>query len=100
MRSTMRQYGYHGLEDSLDLVPLFELRPDTQFTYDFRNFFHPYVSELLEALNKGGVEGMLSPETQSMAEDFFDNNYTVHEGQLVKVKRHRKEIDVDEGGPY
>jgi hypothetical protein len=94
------QYGYHNVKDVEVAWPLYKYRKDTKFTYDFRNFFHPYVGELLEALNKRSLEGMLDPATQSLAEDFFASAYKVHDSDVVGVEYHPKDIDVEEGGPY
>lgn len=100
MRNAIAQYGYHAARDYGIAKPIYELRKDTQFTYDFRNFFHPYVGELIQVLNQRSLAGVFDPATQSMAADFFDSVYAVHENDHVKVTRHEKEIDVDEGGPY
>jgi hypothetical protein len=32
-----------------------------QFTYEFQNFFHPFVGELIGKLNLTSVAGMLDP---------------------------------------
>jgi hypothetical protein len=37
---------------------------DTQFTYTFENFFHPFVGELVSRLNRQSLPGMLNAEWQ------------------------------------
>jgi hypothetical protein len=34
---------------------------DTRFTYTFRNFFHPFVGELISKLNQDSLAKMLDP---------------------------------------
>ena len=38
---------------------------DTQFTYTFKNFFHPFVGELIAKLNKESLPGMLDANWQA-----------------------------------
>ena len=37
---------------------------DTQFTYTFQNFFHPFVGELIAKLNRDSLTGMLDAKWQ------------------------------------
>ncbi len=37
---------------------------DTQFTYTFENFFHPFVGELIAKLNRDSLSGMLDAKWQ------------------------------------
>jgi hypothetical protein len=75
---------------------------DTAFSYSFENFFHPFVGELIEQLNRKSLAGMLDPAFQAGLADpaFFDTLYTALTGDLVKVGHQPKEIDLGEGGPY
>jgi hypothetical protein len=75
-----------------------------EFTYDFNNFFHPFVGELIAKLNKESLPGLLDPVYQKKEltdETFFNNFYTVLPGGTAfKIKPYPKEIDVSIGGPY
>ncbi|MEU1192739.1 hypothetical protein [Streptomyces sp. NPDC005859] len=103
MNNSIKQFGFHALGDSAITGPLYPLGDKTPFTYDFRNFFHPYVGDLIQVLNQGSLKDMFEPAVQARLEGDFPLDapaYTLHESGLVTVTRHRKEIDVDEGGPY
>jgi hypothetical protein len=74
---------------------------DTQFTFTFENFFHPFVGELISKLNRDSLPGVLDATWQdSLKQDFFDALYSPTEDNLVQVVRFPKEIDVEEHGPY
>ncbi|GHO71424.1 hypothetical protein KSC_103160 [Ktedonobacter sp. SOSP1-52] len=74
---------------------------DTQFTYTFENFFHPFVGELLAKLNRDSLPGMLDATWQDgLKQDFFNALYNPTENKLVQVRSFPKEIDVSEHGPY
>ncbi len=94
------KHGYHAYKDAMIVGPLYKTHIDTKFSYDFANFFHPYVGKLVEVLNRGSVADMLAPATQALSEDFFASEYTAHNSAVVSVTGHPKNIDVAEGGPY
>lgn len=74
---------------------------DTEFTYTFQNFFHPFVEELIAKLNRDALPGMLDAKWQDeLKHDFFNALYNPTENNLVQVKYFPKEIDVAEHGPY
>jgi hypothetical protein len=74
---------------------------DAHFTYTFRNFFHPFVSELISKLNKDSLTGVMDATWQDgLAQTFFDNLYQPSETDESKVISFPKEIDVEEHGPY
>src|SRR5262245_13206139 len=74
---------------------------DTQFSYDFRNFFHPFVGELITKLNKDSLLGMFDAKFHAeLVTPFFDTLYQPKQNDLVQVESRPKEIDVEEGGPY
>lgn len=102
MAKLARQIGFHYLPDAaVKAWPLFIYRQDTQCTYTFQNFFHPYVGELIAQLNRKSLPGMLDPSYhQSLTKAFFDDYYTVLNSDTVKLNSFPKEIDVDDGGPY
>lgn len=99
---------FHKAKDMIWLE-LFTERQDTRFTYTFENFFHPFVGELIEKLNKESLSGMLDPNFhQELADkfgEFFKSYYTpLNEppnDQLVQFTDFPlKEIDVSVTGPY
>jgi hypothetical protein len=74
---------------------------ETHFTYTFRNFFHPFVGELIAKLNKESLPGMLDAAWQdSLKQDFFNSLYSPTSDNFVQVKSFPKEIDVSSHGPY
>jgi Tc toxin complex TcA C-terminal TcB-binding domain len=100
MTNYVRQAGYHGALDLEQASIAWHVRKDTKFSYDFRNFFHPYAERLLQILNREGLDQALSPATQSIAEDFFAAVYTAHPSPVVAVQSHPKDFDLTDGGPY
>lgn len=94
--------GFHAKKDmQVKLWGMYTFKEDTEFTYTFENFFHPFVGELIEKLNKESLTGMLDPNFhQSLTRSFFDSFYTSQTSDVVKVERFAKQIDVSEGGPY
>jgi Tc toxin complex TcA C-terminal TcB-binding domain len=86
---------------SIALKPLYTERQDIEFTYTFENFFHPFVGELIQKLNKDSLPGLLDPKYhQSLKIDFFNTFYTLLTSELVKIESFPKEIDLRDGGPY
>jgi len=75
--------------------------PDTEFTYTFENFFHPFVGELIGKLNRDSLPGMLDAAWQDgLRQDFFKDLYNPTENNLLQVIYFQKEIDVSSHGPY
>lgn len=99
---TLMQYGYHASGNVILTDPGWVRREqDTAFAYTFENFFHPYVGELVEKLNKDSLPGMLDPAYhKSLEAKFFDRFYKALNTDVVSVQSFPKEIDLDEGGPY
>jgi hypothetical protein len=75
---------------------------DTQFTYTFKNFFHPFVGELIGRLNKKELEGVMDATWQDGLETaFFDDVYEPPTNdRLTQVISFPKNIDTEEHGPY
>src|SRR4051812_22555363 len=74
---------------------------DTEFTYTFQNFFHPFVGELISRLNRHSLPGVMDAKWQDeLRQDFFAALYTPTQNNVTKVKFFPKEIDVSTGGPY
>jgi hypothetical protein len=101
-KTISNQIGFHTSKDTLvkQLERVVHTQ-DTEFTYTFENFFHPYVGELIEKLNKESLPGMLDPNYHSsLTDEFFDDFYTSMTSRTVKINTFPKEIDIREGGPY
>ena len=77
-----------------------------EFTYTFENFFHPFVGQLIQQLNKTSIAGMLDPNflaTLDMPYTSSDYDMTVAARSFfgsVQVALQDKKIDVSSGGPY
>ena len=88
-------------------------------TFDFENFFHPFVGELIQKLNIDSLEGMLAsdfleklrspdpklnPDPPANATDtffhYFGYEYSNPNDDVANVQGHPKEIDLNVGGPY
>lgn len=107
---TRGMIGYHANRDYAVLAQsdYVTFRPQSAFTYTFENFFHPFVGELIEKLNKESFAGLLDPEfhnklgdiAQTPSSDLPGRYYTVDEEAVGwRVIFHDKKIDT-EGGPY
>ena len=83
----------------------------TTFSYDLENFFHPFVGELAERLNKKSLPGLYDPlfldtlqgprsaTTSDSFFDYFGANYRNDSETNTVIKGHATEVDVS-GGPY
>jgi hypothetical protein len=117
------QIGFHYARDAYQkgLTVLDAEREETEFTYTFENFFHPYVGELIEQLNRHSLSAMLDPvflggldtssdDAKRPPDSFFKlfrefyqkptNPDRPDESALAKAEAYPKNIDVSEGGPY
>jgi hypothetical protein len=94
--------GFHGYQDALATqLGWVVYNQEPEYTYTFENFFHPFVGELIEKLNKGSLKDMLDPKfQQNLATNFFSSFYGLQPSNQVKINFFPKEIDVREGGPY
>src|SRR5215471_17039870 len=71
------------------------------FSYDFKNFFHPFVGQLIRQLNLTSVAGMLDPGFLAGLDLPYDSSdYTPLDSGTVSVKLEDRVIDVSTGGPY
>jgi Tc toxin complex TcA C-terminal TcB-binding domain len=74
------------------------------YSFDFRNFFHPYVGALIKQLNQADVKGMLGSSFLAT----LVNPYTTTDGYTpnptndtsLTVTLEPRKIDTDIGGPY
>jgi hypothetical protein len=94
--------GFHAYQDALATqLGWVVYNQEPEYTYTFENFFHPFVGELIEKLNKGSLKDMLDPKfQQNLATNFFSSFYGLQPSNQVKINFFPKEIDVREGGPY
>lgn len=98
----MKTTSYHDAATESRLISVSLRHTDTQFIYTFKNFFHPFVGELISKLNRDSVSGLLAGQLDpALKQDFFDALYSPNK-ELLQVNSFPKEIDVDEehGGPY
>jgi len=100
--AALQKLGFHARQDASAQQFMGKVtREETEFTYTFANFFHPFVGELIAKLNRESLAGMLDPGFhQSLTTEFFDTFYTALTSQLVKINHSPKEIDLHDGGPY
>lgn len=74
---------------------------ETDLTYTFQNFFHPFVGELIAKLNKESLPGMMDATwLDGLKQDFFNALYSPTDDNFVQVTSFPKEIDVSPHGPY
>jgi hypothetical protein len=94
--------GFHQAKETLwHDFEVAAVSEESAFTYTFENFFHPFVGELVQKLNRGSLSGMLDPGFhKGLAKNFFTDWYKVLPSRTVKVEHFPKEIDVSDGGPY
>ena len=100
---TIKDAGFHGLTvTKVHAKWLASAEWKTRFTYNFYNHFHPFVSELLEQLNKRSIDGLLDADFhEDLEEHFFEDLYQPNESaNTVAVEYSSKEIDVSEDGAY
>lgn len=72
-----------------------------KFSYDFENFFHPFVGNLIQQLNQTSVAGMLDPSfLDTLHAAYTSADYTVLGSRTSAVTLEDQTIDVSIGGPY
>ena len=78
------------------------IRYEEKFSYDFKNFFHPFVADLIKQLNQTSVAGMLDPNFLSGLDlTYAPGSYTPLDSDTVSVTlEDPRVIDVSIGGPY
>lgn len=96
--------GYHATKDGSFVTKhptLLAFKHQSEFTYTFENFFHPFVGQLIEQLNRKSLPGVLDPMFHAgLAHEFFNSAYPPQTSTTTKVQSFPKEIDVRPGGPY
>jgi Tc toxin complex TcA C-terminal TcB-binding domain len=104
---------YHGASD-IDLVQIAGstavdstgVRPVIPyrqvFCYEFENFFHPFLANLINKLNQTSIAGMLNPDfLASLNQPYTTSDYAVTTTDSdFTVKLDARQIDVGIGGPY
>jgi Tc toxin complex TcA C-terminal TcB-binding domain len=119
--SDRSQMEFHNVSDTGNVVKkriYNTVRQDIEFTYTFENFFHPFVGELIQKLNRESLPEMLDPKflaglDRSSDDDkaapnslfkLFKDFYTAPENNslidLDKVEGFPKDIDLRHGGAY
>lgn len=102
---------FHRVDDIKNAPITATLLSGTTFTYDLENFFHPYVGDLAERLNKKSLSGLYDPlfihtlrgqrsgTTSDTFFDFFGSGYVNTSSSTTVIQGHATEVDLD-GGPY
>ena len=71
------------------------------FSYDFQNFFHPFVTDLIRRLNETSVAGLLDPAFLATLDvPYTPADYQQLNSRTVSVTLEDKVIDTSIGGPY
>jgi hypothetical protein len=93
-------YGISPTQQGINVGPIFTFQ-EKQFIYDFKNFFHPYLAQLIAQLNKASVAGMLDPVFLGTLYDAYSTpDYTPTNSLSVVTTLEPQDIDVTIGGPY
>jgi hypothetical protein len=92
-----------GLFHNASDLQLVSAQNQDTFSYDFKNFFHPFIAQLIQQLNQTSVAGMLDPAF--LAEPKFDQpygseDYISLDSGTVSVDLEDRIIDTSIGGPY
>lgn len=99
----MTTFGDNRYNGSVDFGTIYANRYwVTYHTYDFENFFHPMVGQLIQALNNASgdpVAAMLDPNFLGQKTPFFSSEYQV-ETDDVDVTSYSAGIDLDYSLPY
>jgi hypothetical protein len=102
-QNTVPQIGYHDKEGALQAQAPGTTASsglEVEFTYNFENFFHPFVGELAAKLNRGSLSDMLAEQLRSN-QSFFNQTYgPLGKPPLGHVNHYSKSIDVSGSGPY
>jgi len=93
--------GFHAAED-YGTTQTFQVNTaGGAFTWDFQNFFHPYVAALIRKLNRESITGLLDASWhEQLTKEFFKDFYTDLSDAPDELVPHDKDIDVSVGGPY
>src|SRR5207244_6979413 len=75
------------------------------YTFDFKNFYHPYVGELIAKLNDTSIKGMLNAGFLAKTQQngaYTAQEYTPNPSNAagLTVKLEPRAVDVAVGGPY
>jgi hypothetical protein len=84
-----------------DLDVLAAAGSDKLFTFTFHNFFHPFVSEMIQRLNRTSMAGVLDPAFQAtLIRDVFAQFYAIVDDPNGAVDSESETVDLTAGGPY
>jgi Tc toxin complex TcA C-terminal TcB-binding domain len=98
--------GFHNARDTATAASL-KAWQETTFDYDFEDFFHPFIAELINKLNQTSVAGMLDPDfLASLVLPFVPPpagsaaEYKTLDSTSLSVTIEPRVIDVSIAGPY
>lgn len=95
------QYNFHDWQIAAYIYKNPFVHQDPAFLYTFHNFFHPFVGELVQELNRNSLRGMLDARFhEGLSQPFFNGMYKPNQGDFVHVEYSNKEIDVSTSGAY
>src|ERR1700752_4501098 len=82
------EIGFHKVTDFVQTQRVFVgYQQQSEFTYSFHNFFHPFVGKIIERLNRESVRGVLDPGFHAgLAREFFSAFYTAQTSLTAKVE--------------
>ena len=78
-------------------------RSASSYDYDFKNFFHPLVGQLIQRLNQATgdpIAALLDPDCLGTVTPFFTGEYTLDPETIVSIGSYPKAIDLDSYLPY
>ena len=109
----MTSPNYHEQATSENMSSIAMVEAETQFTYTFKNYFHPFLGQLIGQLNKESLPGMLDPgfleslsnevKNPPSADSFFvylKDFYQKAKKGASRIEGYPREIDLRQGGPY
>jgi hypothetical protein len=127
MQTVNNQFQYHSANDvALAFGGIAENSADstgnllvrdiyyTRYVYNFANFFHPYVGNLIAQLNQTSIAGMLDPDflgSPALSAAYITQNSPAGSGPIdyttnpnnsttISVNLNARKIDTSIGGPY
>jgi hypothetical protein len=91
---------YHNGVD-VGTIGIWTEQTETTFSYEFENFYHPFVAQLIKQLNDTSVAGMLDPHfLATLNVPYTTGEYAPQDSATVSVQLDPMNIDVSIGGPY
>lgn len=114
LRPDFTQQGFHATDDLTSKLVASPEPLGSELTYEFENFFHPFVGKLIQQLKRKSVRGMLDPvfleglaqavapaSTSDKFFDYFRDFYAKPRGaEHVHVNGFAKSIELRSGAAY